>query len=238
MRNRSFFEDAELEENEGSFGENEDSDIAFSLDDIGSAEEDTEANSNEGTPLPKSKETKKISIILIAILFVIVLVVVFVASKLSNAINKDDSQNTVVQEQVVEQKQTTTNKKQSQSDTTQTQVQTQSTNQSATSSKQSSSADEYGWTELKDVSDISFNEEPKEMMFTVTEVHMYARQVGSNGLNVKTTLVGSLAGLSGTYTIDVPYDKGSKISIGTEFTVHVQLGEYSGKTVVGEISYR
>ena len=99
------------------------------------------------------------------------------------------------------------------------------------------------WTEItaEDKDNVKFKEGLTDMMFTVTGISHKARAVdASETLVIKTTLTGSIAGLPGTYEIDVPFDKGVKLQelgIGTQFTVHVQLGEFKGRTVVGNITY-
>ena len=42
---------------------------------------------------------------------------------------------------------------------------------------------------------------------------------------------------TGTYTLEIPYSKGTKLHIGDSFKVKVQIGEYKGKTVVDGIKY-
>lgn len=99
----------------------------------------------------------------------------------------------------------------------------------------------YIWTTITSSENVVFNANTTDMTFTVTNIEHRARAVdASETLVVKTTLQGSISGLAGTYELDVPYDKGiilEQRGIGTQFTVHVQLGEYNGRTVVGAITY-
>ena len=99
----------------------------------------------------------------------------------------------------------------------------------------------YVWTTITSSENVVFNDTTTDMTFTVTNIEHRARAVdASETLVVKTTLQGSISGLAGTYELDVPYDKGiilEQRGIGTQFTVHVQLGEYNGRTVVGAITY-
>ena len=98
--------------------------------------------------------------------------------------------------------------------------------------------DEFVWSTITDSEQVTFNNEYTDMVFTVTGIEHRARAVdANNNLLVKTTLTGSVSGLSGTYQLDVPYNKGIKLVVGNSFNVHVQLGSYNGKTVVGEIKY-
>lgn len=85
---------------------------------------------------------------------------------------------------------------------------------------------------------VDFDTEYKDMIFLVTDIQHYAKKVDANGnLVIKTTLTGGLSGLTGSYELDVPYSKGTKLVIGDEFAVRVQFGTYNGKKVIGEIVY-
>lgn len=98
--------------------------------------------------------------------------------------------------------------------------------------------DGFTWTLISNNEAVQFNNEYSDMTFTITGIEHKARAVDTNSnLVVITTLQGSISGLSGTYELDVPYNKGVKLVVGNSFTVHVQLGTYNGKTVVGEIQY-
>ena len=96
----------------------------------------------------------------------------------------------------------------------------------------------FKWTEISESENIVYDADYTELTFTITDIKHYARSVDvNNNLNVKTTLVGSISGLSGTYTLDVPYEKGRLLQIGNQFTVNVKMAEYKGKRVVDEIKY-
>lgn len=96
----------------------------------------------------------------------------------------------------------------------------------------------FNWKTITNKEKVQFNDEYSDMIFTVTNIEHKARAVDTNNnLVVITTIQGSISGLSGTYELNIPYDKGVKLVVGNNFTVHVQLGTYNGKTVVGEIQY-
>ena len=98
---------------------------------------------------------------------------------------------------------------------------------------------QFTWTEIGDNEDVEWNEEYSTVEFTITGIKHYARSVDvNNNLVIKTTLTGSLAGFPGSYTLDIPYSKGTRVSLGDNFNVNVQIGNYNGKTVVGEVSYK
>lgn len=94
------------------------------------------------------------------------------------------------------------------------------------------------WIEITSNEDIQFSEEYSDLTFTVTGVKNLAKLVESDGsLVVKSVVYGSISGLSGSYEIEVPYNLGSKLVVGNQFTVHVLLGQYNSKTVVGGIRF-
>lgn len=108
---------------------------------------------------------------------------------------------------------------------------TQNNNQSTTSS----SAD--GWQAFGKTS-ITFNEEYSKLTFTITGIKHLAKRVDSNGnLEVKTVLTGSLSGYGGTYELEVPYSTGYRLEEGKYFSVEVQVGNFDGKSVIGEIKF-
>lgn len=94
------------------------------------------------------------------------------------------------------------------------------------------------WIEITSGENVVFSENYAEMTFTITNIKHLTRVVDTNkNLVIKTTLQGSISGLPGTYELDIPYNKGVKLVVGSNFTVYVQLGSFNGKTVVGEIRY-
>ena len=94
------------------------------------------------------------------------------------------------------------------------------------------------WKRFDSESGLRFNSEYLDATFTITGISHYVKIVDAAGnFEVKTELTGSISGLTGTYTVDVPYYKGCQLSKLDKFTVRVQLGEYNGKVVVGEIKY-
>ena len=75
--------------------------------------------------------------------------------------------------------------------------------------------------------------------FSVTAIKHYVKVIdNSNNIELKTVLYGALAGFTGTYELEIPYSKGSKLNIGDYFTVSVQIGSMpNGKTIIGDIKY-
>jgi hypothetical protein len=183
-----------------------------------------------------SSGTKKQAIIFIAIAVVLTLIVLIVATKITGSSKGSTSTTTDTVS-------TTSNRQSTNVDGLMSSNTTSKTNEKQTNNNSDSvnyvkDENEYNWIAITDSEDIQFKSEYTDLTFTVTSIKHYARSVDTNNnLVVKTTLSGSISGLAGTYTLDVPYSKGVKLVVGDSFTVHVQLGTYNGKTVVGEISY-
>lgn len=101
----------------------------------------------------------------------------------------------------------------------------------------STAQQDNGWVAFDNANGLSFKDEYILSRFSITKIQHYAKVSGSNNLEIKTILTGSLSGFDGTFEIEVPYYKGSLLSIGNYFDVSVQVGDLGGKLVVGEIEY-
>lgn len=175
---------------------------------------------------------KKTAIIMIAVGIVVVIGVLSLARVV---INKDkqtatkQNTGTNVSTQVPVQ-QTTVNAQELMGNNNQSKpVQNNSTNQS--------SGDSNYWININGQDQMVFGE-PIAVQFHITGIkHYIANAEGSDNYVVKSTLSGSLAGYSGTFQLDVPYDKGTLLQVGQEFTVYITVGSWNGKTVIGEIKY-
>ena len=195
-------------------------------------------NSSDSDPLAvqNGKSTSAYAIIFVVIGIIAVILVFLLASKI-NKISKEPAKQSVVQTQTTQ-------------NYTQPNIQTQNANVNVdntlgdsydskpNASISTSKSNSENWIEITSGENVSFNNEYSEMTFTITEIKHLTRLVDTNSnLVVKTRLRGSISGLSGTYELDVPYNKGVKLVVGNNFTVHVQLGTFNDKTVVGEIRY-
>lgn len=175
---------------------------------------------------------KKNSLIIIAAGVVVILAVIFIAPRVLNKSPNKNVDDIVQSEQPVNSNVNVDNI-----------VNDNSSNDGTTSTTDNTviynTVDgDYKWTSISDHEDVTFDDDYKEQIFTITNIEHRARAVDTNNnLVVITTLHGSISGLSGTYEIDVPYNKGVKLVVGNSFTVHVQLGTYNNKTVVGEIKF-
>ena len=200
----------------------------FDLDSIGSTDFSDESveSTGQGNRIPKKTAIMVIAFGLGA--FIIVCIIASIVNGIGKNKNQSSSSSGQSQSQVTRVESKPSGQTQSSAGQVQSSRQVQSSTQNSSD----------GWMEFNSSSEIVFQEDYKELVFTVTGVHHYVKQEGTNALSIKTTLTGSLSGMSGSYEMDIPYDKGSLISVGTEFTVKVQLGEYNGRTVIGEISYK
>lgn len=201
-------------------------------------------------PVDNAGVLSKKSYIMIAVGVGVLILVIIIASAITKAARKKNTEQAatteVTQEVVQEQPKQPVNADDLMATQPQQPVQEQpQTVEQPQNNKVINNVKEGGtvWTEITsdDAANVTFKDGLTDMMFTITGIEHKARAVdASETLVVKTTLTGSISGLPGTYEIDVPFDKGVKLQelgIGTQFTVHVQLGEFKGRTVVGNITY-
>lgn len=92
------------------------------------------------------------------------------------------------------------------------------------------------WTEISDSEEIEYTSEYISSTFTVTGIKHEACMRGEE-IEVRTVLRGSLSGFTGTYELEIPYNKGVSIIVGNSFEVSILLGSYKEKTVIMEIKY-
>ena len=186
--------------------------------------------------LAEQKNTKKQSIIFIIVGVVVLLIVLVVAGIFNNKQKNNNDTYSNNSSQVVKQDANVNVDDIMSGGNNNKHKQNQSTGQQSVITNKVN--DGFTWTIITDNEQVQFNSDYSDMTFTITGIEHKARAVDTNNnLVVITTLHGSISGLSGTYELDVPYNKGVKLVVGNSFTVHVQLGTYNGKTVVGEIQY-
>ncbi len=93
-----------------------------------------------------------------------------------------------------------------------------------------------GWSKISGEDNINFSDNLINTSFTITQINHYAKIVSDN-IVMKTVLKGIVNGYDGTYELEVPYSKGCQLKTGMEFKIQVEVGEFNGKTVIGDISY-
>ena len=210
----------------GDFSLDDQNDSALDLDNFDTSDDESDDfDGLSNTELADKKATKKVSFIAIicgVVLIVAVFLLVGFINKLSNKpkenTNKD---NTSISEQVNQ------NNKSEQSNNGQVNYpSTQNQNQS----------NKQDWITFSSADGLTFSDEYVDSTFSVTSIKHYVKVVDGDNLMVKTVLTGALSGFTGTYEIEVPFSKGSLLSVGKSFAVSVQIGtNSSGKTVIGEI---
>lgn len=157
----------------------------------------------------EGKSVKKVAVVLIAVGIVVVLV----ATSIGIAVSKKSKKST---------------KQISKEETTQ---------QDSNYVKPVKSTENNGWKTVSSEEDVNFNSEYTSLTFTITGINHVARKNGEN-IEIKTLLNGSVSGLSGTYELEVPYNKGIKTSIGMSFDIECLMGEYQGAVVIGDIKIK
>lgn len=195
---------------------------------------DTDSNQfTDATQGGRSLTNQSIIFIIVGIIGIIL--VIFIATRISNKSNKNEAQ----MNNIMQQEQTTINENtEVNGNVNVDNIIKDNTTTVNKPSKVIVKDDNFTWTDITNSENVNFNDEYVEMTFTVTSIQHKARTVdNNNNLVVKTKILGSISGLSGTYELDIPYNKGVKLVVGNSFTVHVQLGTFNDKTVVGEIKY-
>lgn len=220
---------------------NFDSSFDDSFDDNSNIDDDNQSNyeSNNG------RNTTKTAIIAIVVGIVILIIVVFIGKKVASGKSDGTSESNSNSIAIPGQTQQVTNSSADRGaknvDGLMTDGKNDGQNQQHSNSNSNNNLSNNtggNWQLFDGNASISFDGQKKDLTFTVTGIRHYVATVDSLGtLAVKTTLTGSLSGMAGTYYLDVPYSKGTKLVVGDEFTVHVQIGTYNGKNVVGEISF-
>ena len=226
---------------------------SISEDDLGNAF-DNSLEDNTETPESGNEHggLKKQAIIMVVVGVVALLLVIAIAS----AVGRHSSNNTVnpnndgVNNNVVAQTpDNSANTRVDISDNSDYSSSNNTNNNSTNNNDASTSNDEnsvkyvqdvnmFNWVEITNNENVQIEDNYSDMTFTVTGLKFYARSVDTNNnLVIKCVVSGSVSGLSGTYTLDVPYNKGVRLVVGNSFTVHVQLGTYNGKTVVCDMKY-
>lgn len=225
------FDDFSLDDSNDSdidFGNNFNSDDSFGE----SSDESDDFDGLSNTELADKKETRKVSFIAIIcgiVLIAVAFLLVGFITKLSNKPkeNLNDTNNNVNEH--ISQSNDNTQSQSGQSEQNNNQINYQNTQNQNQSNNQD-------WISFSSADGVTFSEDYVDSTFSVTSIKHYVKVVDSDNLMVKTVLTGALSGFTGTYEIEVPFSKGSLLSVGKSFNVSVQVGtNSSGKTIVGEI---
>lgn len=206
---------------------------------------DSEGEASTESQKVERKEYKKTGITIFlcgVLLFIIIVVAVGVISTIKSRKGSAPVQETqaVVQETADPNKITqveglgeTQAQAQAQAPSEQTAQQSQATQQTQTEVK-----DPYDWIEVSlSDSDIQFDSTRLSGVFTITDIKTYARKTteGTNNLQLKTVLTGSISGLIGTYTLEVPARISNSVKIGQSLEITYLLKDIDGAKVVDDI---
>lgn len=190
---------------------------------LDNSDTDSDTDSDQQSP----NNVRKTAIFAI-ICGVILIIVVFAVVNLITGLGDKQPKNDAVSSQ------TTVNSNSNNTNNT-----SYSQNNSNTISTPTISSNEASWVKFEDTSsEISFNEEYIDSIFTVTNHTDYVKVANDSSIMVKTVLIGALSGYTGTYELEVPYNIGRLVTDGMSFDVEVQIGiTKSGQKVIGEIRY-
>lgn len=93
------------------------------------------------------------------------------------------------------------------------------------------------WSEITYDSTWNFSNDI-EGVFTVTNIKTYAKLLSGGEAQVKTEVTGSISGLGGTYTVELPVHLTGAVQIGQGLNVTYQMSQTSNRTVVGNIELK
>ena len=93
------------------------------------------------------------------------------------------------------------------------------------------------WIAFNDNLNLEFNLEA-EADFTVTSIQNYVKVANAdNDKIIKSVVKGNISGLVGTYEVELPYDKASKLDTGTLIKMKYRYCEDKGSIIVGELIF-
>lgn len=231
------------------FGDSGGDDIDFGFGDSDSKGSNSNSNSNDShvsndyepqfntdneDNIEVDKGGKKRFIVVAVIVIVVMLAVILIMNTIKKAVKKSNSTNTVVtvENEVAQQEEPAkTETKEVIEDKV---VEMPSKVDTATSTV-SNTVKVNEWKEF-DGQEINASDSI-ESAFTVTEIRHYAKETKLNELELKTVLTGSIAGLTGTYEIEIPFSYGVKLNKGNVFSVKYSTAKINDCNIVTDISY-
>ena len=204
------FDEDDLEDSVFGFGES---------DDTPSKAEEPQGYAGMSTAVDMDddakRKKKKISVILLLVMFVLALV----ASALIGVQRKKED---TAGKQPVKQEQTQTE-----------QTQTEQSN----SSGGNVLVVDNGWTQI-DYIDIELSQQIKGT-FTITDKQYFAKKTGDSVTKLELTVraTGEISGLTGSYTLDIPWRVAELLKLGDIIDVYYYIGDINGSRVVLDVSY-
>lgn len=74
-----------------------------------------------------------------------------------------------------------------------------------------------------------------ESIFTVTDVRTYAKTLNNGEFQVRTEATGNIAGLTGTYVLDIPFNVTGVVELGQQLAIVYSIGEKGDSKIIGDI---
>jgi len=104
--------------------------------------------------------------------------------------------------------------------------------------KQVSAQSSDKWVKINGDTSIKFDN-LIESVFTVTKIEHYAMVTNSeNDKQVKSILYGTIDGLYGTYSMEIPFDKANKLKISNSFKIEYSMYNNGNYMVIGNVHYQ
>lgn len=94
-----------------------------------------------------------------------------------------------------------------------------------------------GWSKVTYDTSWKFSE-PIDGTFTVTAVDTYAKILNNGEVQIKTEVTGSIAGLLGTYSIEIPSEVTSVVNVASMLNVTYQIAESGTNRIVTNIEIK
>lgn len=93
-----------------------------------------------------------------------------------------------------------------------------------------------GWTEIDADKGLKFSDKISST-FTTTKVKHYVKTTTVGEMEIKSVVTGSIAGLTGTYELELPYSNAVNLNSGDYFAIQYKVSEVNGKVIISDISY-
>ncbi len=94
-----------------------------------------------------------------------------------------------------------------------------------------------GWSKITYDTSWEFSE-PIDGAFTVTAVDTYAKILNNGEVQIRTEVTGSIAGLLGTYSIEIPSEVTSVVNVASMLNVTYQIAESGANRIVTNIEIK
>lgn len=187
-----------------------------------SVEEDDELLRNNGSTQSgdeRERSLKKIAIFALGLAAMLIIIVCIITRIVGNSKKAEQNINYTVEETKISYKET--------------QMNNSNTNKTVNKTANKSN----NWIEVEH-NTFGTIDTQIESIFTVTGVNTYAKTLNNGEFQIKTEAIGNIAGLTGTYTVNIPFNLTGVVSIGQQLEVIYSIGEKNGSKIVGDINLK